>query len=247
VSPKGVAGSTSAFDHEQEPADAGPLSQWRPAGRRTARRCLPGEWPAGTRCRRPGRGGPHLVLMAHSNHVRPGWVELAAASPAKRNSGCLWPDDEGGLGEHPRVERCVVSGDELNLDEVLAGAQLGELFVQAVAHGDQLVVDQQVDVALVGPDAGRGLADAILAPLRPRRTSGVGMCTVWPLWGIRMMSLAVEAGRAAGRWWPGRPPSRRSHRPIRRRRPGAARPARQGPGRRCCGGGVLGLWRPPVT
>src|SRR5919204_5769392 len=35
----------------------------------------------------------------------------------------------------------------------------------------------------------------ILAPARPRWTSGVWLWTVWPLWGLRMVSLAVEAGR----------------------------------------------------
>jgi hypothetical protein len=66
---------------------------------------------------------------------------------------------EGGLGQDPRLERGVVGGDELDLDEVLAGAQSGKAFVEAVLHGDQLAVDQQMDVTLVGPDAGAGLAD----------------------------------------------------------------------------------------
>jgi hypothetical protein len=57
---------------------------------------------------------------------------------------------EGGLGQDPRLERGVVGGDELDLDEVLAGARSGKAFVEAVLHGDQLAVDQQLDVALVG-------------------------------------------------------------------------------------------------
>jgi hypothetical protein len=53
----------------------------------------------------------------------------------------------------------VVGGDELDLDQVLAGGEAGQSFVEAVVHGDQLAVDQQVDVALVGSDAGGGLGD----------------------------------------------------------------------------------------
>ena len=63
-------------------------------------------------------------------------------------------------------------------------------------RGDQLAVDQQVNVALVGSDAGV-VWETILAPARLRRTSRVRRLMVWPLRGARMVSLAVEVGRAA--------------------------------------------------
>jgi hypothetical protein len=63
------------------------------------------------------------------------------------------------LGEDPRIEGGVVGGDELDLDDVLARAELGESFVEAVVHGDQLAIDQQVDVALIRSDAGGGVGD----------------------------------------------------------------------------------------
>ena len=47
---------------------------------------------------------------------------------------------------------------------------VGEFFVEAVVHGDQLAVDQQVDVALVG-SVRVVVWETILAPTRSRRTS----------------------------------------------------------------------------
>jgi hypothetical protein len=90
----------------------------------------------------------------------------------------------------------VVGGDELDLDQVLAGGEGGELLVEAIVHGDQLAVDQQVDVALVGSDAGGGLGDD-LGPGQAQADLGGLRLMVWPLRGARMVSLAVEAGRAA--------------------------------------------------
>jgi hypothetical protein len=40
----------------------------------------------------------------------------------QRDHRCSWRDVEGGLGEHPRLERRVVGGDELDLDDVPAGS-----------------------------------------------------------------------------------------------------------------------------
>jgi hypothetical protein len=66
---------------------------------------------------------------------------------------------------------------------VLARAEVGKSFIEAVVHGDQLAVDQKVDVALVGSDAGGGLGDDLgpgqgeadlgcwYADRRPKRSS----------------------------------------------------------------------------
>jgi hypothetical protein len=75
------------------------------------------------------------------------------------------------LGEHAGVERSVVGGDKFDLDEVLTGGEGGESFVQAVIHGDELAVDQQVDVALVGSDVGGGLGDD-LSPVQAQSDLG---------------------------------------------------------------------------
>jgi hypothetical protein len=53
----------------------------------------------------------------------------------------------------------VVGGDELDLDEVLARGEGGKSFVEAVIHSDQLAVDQQMNVALVGSYAGGRLGN----------------------------------------------------------------------------------------
>jgi hypothetical protein len=42
-------------------------------------------------------------------------------------------DGEGGLGEDPGFERGVVGGDELDLDQVLAGSEVREPFGRAPA------------------------------------------------------------------------------------------------------------------
>jgi hypothetical protein len=107
----------------------------------------------------------------------------------------LWFDGEGGLSEDPRFEGGVVGGDELDLHHVLTGGEGGELLVEAVVHGDQLAVDQQVDVALIGPDASGGLGDD-LGPGQAEADLGACRLRVWPLRGATMVSLAVEAGRA---------------------------------------------------
>src|SRR5215217_154110 len=89
-----------------------------------------------------------------------------AQGPRPRPKG-WWPnrgwgslgDLEGGLGEDPGFEGGVVGGDELDLEDVLAGGELGEALAEAVVHVDQLAVDEQVDMAFVALDAGGGLAD----------------------------------------------------------------------------------------
>src|SRR5215218_7257023 len=89
-----------------------------------------------------------------------------AQGPRPRPKG-WWPnrgwgslgDLEGGLGEDPGFEGGVVGGDELDLEDVLAGGELGEALAEAVVHVDQLAVDEEVDVALVALDEGGGLVD----------------------------------------------------------------------------------------
>jgi hypothetical protein len=66
---------------------------------------------------------------------------------------------EGGLSEDPRFQWGVVGGDELDLDQVLARGEVRESFVEAIGHGHQFAVDQQMDVALIRPDAGGGVGD----------------------------------------------------------------------------------------
>jgi hypothetical protein len=121
---------------------------------------------------------------------------MSGAAPRLRLRGYSWCDLEGGLGEYPRLEWGMVGGDQLDLDEMLARVQLGEPLVQPVVHGDQLAVDQQVNVALVGSDAGAGLGDD-LGALEAQADCGALAADGLAVSGVRMVSVAVEAGRAA--------------------------------------------------
>jgi hypothetical protein len=102
---------------------------------------------------------------ADEGHSEPGGASLAGLHrgplpwQSRLNRGPSWLHGEGGLGEDARIERGVVGGDEFDLDQVLAGGEGGEAFVEAVVHGDQLAVDQQMEVALVGSYAGGGVGD----------------------------------------------------------------------------------------
>src|SRR5215218_5046291 len=103
----------------------------------------------------------------------------------QRDHRCSWRDVEGGLGEHPRLERRVVGGDELDLDDVLAGscrpsaettglgrvfaciAGLGALAERVYGHGRWLllyfgcgVVGQAFGYLWAPPDAGASVAAA---------------------------------------------------------------------------------------
>ena len=95
---------------------------------------------------------------------------------------------------------------------------VGEFFVEAVVHGDQLAVDQQVDVALVGSDAGGGLGDD-LGPDQVQADLGGLAADGLAVVGATMVSLAVELGRAG---WSG--PAWGSSCQCLSRRPGAGRP-----------------------
>jgi Nuclease-related domain len=115
---------------------------------------------------------------------------------SRLNQGPSWLHGEGGLGEDPRFERGVVGGDELDLDQVLARGEVGESFVEAVVHGHQFAVDQQVDVALVGSDPRGGVGD----------DPGPGQIEA-DFGGLPADGLAVAGGQDAelgGRGGPGR-------------------------------------------
>src|SRR6266540_1344281 len=104
-----------------------------------------------------------------------------AASPATRPAARAWSGAvtaspvhlERRLGEHPGVERLVVGGHELDLDEMGAKGQLRQLLGQLVVHGDQLAVQHHVHMPLVGPDPGGGRRDDLGAgELKPERQIG---------------------------------------------------------------------------
>src|SRR6266545_3767038 len=125
-------------------ARAGPVAGPRPAAGAAGTRGPPR--PRGARRPRPAREPrpPRRPAPDRAGSLRPG-------PPASSRL-----DHEGGLGQHARVERQVVGGDELHLDHVRARIQLGQLAGELVVHGHQLVVDEHVDVALARLDVARG-------------------------------------------------------------------------------------------
>ena len=93
------------------------------------------------RARRPGRRA----------RARP--RARTTSQPSRRSATCHRADREHGLGRvHARAERGVVGRDELGLEHERARADR-DVLLEPVVHRHELVVDVQVDVALVRPDA----------------------------------------------------------------------------------------------
>src|SRR5438445_6175057 len=69
------------------------------------------------------------------------------------------------LGEDTWVERGVIGRNKLGLEDVCARVHR-QVLLELVVHRDQDVVDEQVHVALVGPDGGRGLGHDPRVPQR---------------------------------------------------------------------------------